>query len=162
MGIKIRKIAVRHGKLFFINDRPDLALAVGADGVHLGQDDLPVAVVRKLARGAGKKLSIGKSTHSLEQALAAEAERTDYIGVGPIFRTPTKAGYHPVGLDLITQVRRQVRLPFVAIGGIHLANINQVLNAGATRVAVVRAVFSAEDPKNAAKLLCRAIKTYRK
>ena len=162
LGLKIRKIADRHKKLFFVNDRPDLALALRADGVHFGQEDLPVAVVRKLARGTGQKLMIGKSTHSLNQALAAEADRPDYIGVGPIFRTPTKAGYHPVGLSLISQVRRQVRLPFVAIGGINFANINQVLRAGATRVAAVRAIFSAEDPKNAAKLLCQAIRDHEK
>lgn len=162
IGLKIRKIADRRGKLFFVNDRIDVALAVFADGLHVGQDDLPVAVIRKLCRHCGRKLWIGKSTHSLAQARAAEREGVDYIGVGPIFPTPTKGQYKPVGLDLITQVRRQIRLPFVVIGGIDRSNIHQVLNAGAVRVAVVRALFSAEDSKHAAEELRRVIEGYTK
>ena len=149
LGLQWRRIADRYQKLFFVNDRLDLALAVGADGVHLGQEDLPVKGVRKiLARGP---LFIGRSTHSLEQALAAVKEGPDYIGVGPIFETPTKPTYQPVGTDLIRQVARRVRIPFVCIGGINQDNLQQVLDAGARRVAVVRAIFEAEDVEQATK-----------
>lgn len=162
LGLKIRKIADRRHKLLFVNDRVDLALALGADGVHVGQDDLPVSVVRKMARAAKRRFWIGKSTHSLDQALSAARERPDYIGVGPIFSTPTKKLYTPVGLNLIRQIRNRVRLPFVVIGGINSLNITQVLQAGATRVAVVRAIFSAEDPKYAAMLLLKVIQAHAK
>lgn len=151
LGLKWRKIADRYRKLFFVNDRLDLALAVGADGVHLGQEDLPMKGVRKiLARGP---LFIGRSTHSLEQALSAVKEGVDYIGVGPIFETPTKPTYCPVGLDLIRQVQKKVRIPFVCIGGIDPTNIREVLKAGASRVAVVRAVFGAGDVERATREL---------
>ena len=153
LGLSVKKIAVRHRKLFFVNDRTDLALAAGADGVHLGQEDLPVTAARKLAKVAGKKLLIGKSTHSLEQALSAVREPVDYIGVGPVFKTPTKKDYIPVGLELIRGVKASVKKPFVAIGGIDVSNLSAVLEAGATRVAVVRAIFSAGDPAEASKKL---------
>lgn len=149
MGLRFRKIADQYRRLFFVNDRPDLALAVGADGVHLGQDDLPVAGVRGILKG--RKIWIGRSTHSLDQALAAAEEGVDYIGVGPIFETPTKPGYRPVGLRLIRQVKKKVRLPFVCIGGIDRHNVDQVLAAGALRIAVVRAVFGARNVFQAAK-----------
>lgn len=142
-GIRWRKIADRYRKLFFINDRPDFALAVGADGVHLGQDDMPMEGVRRILKG--RKLFVGRSTHSLDQALRAVKEGVDYIGVGPIFETPTKPTYQPVGLGLIRQVARQIRIPFVCIGGIDQTNVRQVMDAGATRVAVVRAIFHAKD-----------------
>jgi len=157
VGTRIRKIANRFHKLFFVNDRPDLALAVGADGVHLGQDDLPVAVARKIL-GRGK--FIGLSTHSLGQALRGAREEVDYIGVGPIFKTPTKPTYEPVGLRLIEQVRTRIQIPFVCIGGIDELNVKQVLAAGAKRVAVVRAIFQARDVYQAAKSLRGAIETY--
>lgn len=151
IGIRFRKIADRFHKLFFVNDRIDLALAVGADGVHLGQDDLPMEGVKKILKG--RHLFVGRSTHSLSQALQAVEEEVDYIGVGPIFETPTKPTYHPVGLDLIREVKRRVRIPFVCIGGIDQKNIRQVIQAGATRVAVVRAIFEAPDVTQATKAL---------
>src|SRR3989338_9134619 len=131
---------------FIINDRADVARAVGADGIHLGQDDLPVGAARDLL-GSGRL--IGLSTHSLEQALAAQAQGADYIGVGPIFPTPTKPDYGSVGTGLIGQVASRVRLPAVCIGGIDRSNLEQVIRAGATCVAVVRAVCSASDPEAA-------------
>ena len=153
LGLKIRKIAQRQKKLFFLNDRVDLALVTGADGVHLGQDDMPVRMARELARRAGRKLWIGKSTHSLSQGLAAVKEGVDYIGVGPVFATPTKPNVRSVGLKFVEQAASRVRIPWVAIGGIDLGNISGVMNAGATRIAVVRAVFAAKDPESAAREL---------
>lgn len=150
LGIQWRKIADRFRKLFFVNDRLDLALAVEADGVHLGQEDLPLKAVKRIVRPGGQFM-IGRSTHNLSQALNAAREGADYIGVGPIFETPTKPAYHPVGLDLIRKVKARIRIPFVCIGGINPANLPRVLEAGAQRVAVVRAIFGAENVYAAAK-----------
>lgn len=136
--------------LLIINDHVDLSLAVEADGVHLGQDDLPIEVAR---RWMGSQRIIGVSTHSLPQAVAAQAHGADYIGVGPIFATPTKPGVPPVGLELLTAVRGAVTIPFVAIGGIDQTNLPLVLSAGTTRVAVVRAVAGAHDVQGAAQRL---------
>ncbi len=135
---------------FIVNDRADIAHAVGADGVHLGQEDMPVAAARRLL-GPGRL--IGKSTHTLEQARTAEDEGPDYIGVGPIFPTPTKPDYGHVGLGLITQVMQQVKVPAVCIGGIDADNLTHVLEAGAERFAVVRAVCAASSPQAPARRL---------
>ena len=159
LGKEIRKIADRERKLFFVNDRLDIALGAAADGVHLGQDDLPVEDARRLCRRAGARMWIGKSTHSLEQATNAEKEGADYIGVGPVFETPAKPGRKPVGVDLVSQVSTRVRIPFVAIGGIDSTNIERVLAAGATRIAAVRAIFAASDPGEAARRLRQFIVT---
>ena len=135
-----------------INDRVDVAVALEADGVHIGQDDLPVSVARQIL-GPGRV--VGKSTHSLKQALEADQEGADYLAVGPIYQTPTKPDYPSVGLSLIRQIKAQVRKPIVAIGGIDQATLPDVLTAGAERVAVIRAVCSADDPKAAAQDLKR-------
>lgn len=153
LGLKIRKAAERYRKLFFLNDRVDLAMVIGADGVHLGQTDLPIPVARRLVRKAGKNLWIGKSTHSLAQAIQAEREKADYIGVGPVFATPTKPGTAPVGLELVRQVAHRVKIPWVVIGGIDCHNIHRVVRAGAARVAVVRAVFASNHPGQASQKL---------
>ena len=149
-GLAMRKAIGKDEAVFIVNDSPDIALAVDADGVHLGQEDMPVIGARSIL-GRGK--IIGLSTHSLEQAAAAQNSGADYIGVGPVFSTPTKPGYKPVGLDLIKKVKNISSLPFVAIGGIDETNIADVIAAGASRVAVVRAVCGAEDIKEAAKRL---------
>jgi len=146
---KIRAVANQYQKLFFINDRLDLAMAVKADGVHLGQDDLPVEMAQQITRKAHRVLFIGKSTHSLEQAKQAMSEKVDYIGVGPIFATPTKPGRPSVGLELVKQVSEVIRIPFVAIGGIDIHNVHEVIEAGARRIAVVRAVFDQPDIQKA-------------
>ncbi len=156
----IRILADRYRKLFIVNDRLDIALAAMADGLHLGQDDMPVAIARELARKAGQPLLIGKSTHSLEQALAAQEEGADYIGVGPVFATPTKPGRSAVGLPLVSQVAGVIRIPFVAIGGIDATNIRQVREAGATGVACVRAIFDQPDVFEATQKLCRQMETH--
>jgi thiamine-phosphate pyrophosphorylase len=154
LGIGFRKIADRYRKLFFVNDRADLALAVRADGLHLGQDDLPIKAARKIV---GKRLFIGRSTHSRRQALKAQREGFDYIGVGPVFFTPTKPNTHPVGLKLVRFASKKIKLPFVAIGGIDLTNVGKVRKSGAKAVAVVRAVVTAKDPKKACKEMLRKI-----
>lgn len=156
-GKKIKALAQHYQKLFFVNDRLDLALITEADGLHLGQEDIPLSEARKILKQSRQKLWLGKSTHSLKQALAAVKEGADYIGVGPIFTTPTKPHYKAVGLNLIRRVNQSVRIPFVTIGGINLNNINQVLEKGATRVAVVRAIFTAPHVYEATKKICEKI-----
>jgi thiamine-phosphate pyrophosphorylase len=142
LGRTLRKIIPPEGPLFILNDHPNLVPLMGADGTHVGQDDLPVAQARALA---GETALVGKSTHSLDQALAAEKEGADYIGVGPIFATPTKPDYTPVGPPLIGQVRAQVRVPQFCIGGINEATLPEVLAAGAQRVVIVSALLQSGD-----------------
>jgi thiamine-phosphate pyrophosphorylase len=127
-----------------VNDRPDLALLVDADAVHLGQEDLPVAAARRLG------LAVGVSTHSAAEVDAASA---DYLGVGPVFATPTKPGRPAVGLELVRYAARNARSPWFAIGGIDATNAAAVVQAGASRLAVVRAIGDAADPEAAARAL---------
>ena len=139
----IRDMTRQAGVLFIINDYPDIALLVGADGVHVGQDDLPVSEVRRLI-GADKL--IGLSTHSPEQAAAAVQAGADYIGVGPIFTTQTKEDVcAPVGLGYLDHVVRTCPLPFVAIGGIKEHNLDRVLEKGARTVCLVTEIVGAPD-----------------
>lgn len=137
-----------HGALFIVNDRPDIARAAGADGVHVGQDDVPVSRARELA---GPDAIVGLSTHTPEQVDAAA--HADYIGVGPVHATPTKPGRAAVGLDLVAHAATHAKVPFFAIGGISGANLSAVLEAGAARIAVVRAITDAADPETAARAL---------
>ncbi len=150
IAAKLAPIIHRRRKLFILNDRVHLMLVSKADGIHLGQEDLPYAYARKIL---GRSRLIGRSTHSLQQAVKAEKEGHDYIGVGPVFGTPTKPDYIPVGLELVHQVSHKLKIPYVAIGGIDASNIHEVLSAGATKIAVVRAVFAARNPENAAREL---------
>lgn len=150
----IAEVCKRYGAIFIVNDSVDIALISGADGVHLGQDDMPVGEARKIL---GAEKLIGYSTHSLEQAVKAEKEGADYIGVGPIFATPTKPDYKAVGLELIAEVKKTVRIPFVAIGGINLENVGECVEAGAEFVAVVRAVCGSEDIKHNAGVFKKKI-----
>lgn len=147
----LKKICESYDALFILNDRLDVALAAGADGVHLGQDDLPVQDARKLV--SRPDFLIGCSTHSLEQARAAVKDGADYLGCGPVFSTPTKPDYEAQGLELVREYRRHIEIPFVAIGGIDEANVELVKNAGARCVAAVRAVFDREDIESAARSL---------
>ena len=139
----LRQLCARHGALFLVNDRIDLALAVDADGVHLGQGDLPPAIARRLL---GPDRLIGRSTHALSQLQQAIADGCDYVGVGPVNATPTKPGREPVGLTYVEQAVAHSSIPFFAIGGIEAANLAAVQATGAQRVAVVRAITEAEDP----------------
>lgn len=142
------------GALFVVNDRPAVALAAGADGVHLGQDDTPVAEARELL---GADALIGLSTHSPAEIDAVAAGdnpgKVDYIGVGPVHATPTKPGRPATGLQLVTHAAAHAALPFFAIGGIHARNAASVIDAGARRLAVVRAIAQAADPERAAREL---------
>lgn len=131
-----------------VNDRPDLAVLCDADFVHVGQDDLPVASARNFGVG------VGLSTHAPEEIERAEA---DYIGVGPVFATPTKAGRPAVGLELVRYAAARARQPWFAIGGIDAANVGDVIAAGATRIAVVRAIGDTPDPEVAAATLRAAL-----
>ena len=136
--------ARRLGVMIIINDRVDVAIAAGADGVHLGQDDLPAAAARALL-GAGRV--IGFSTHSPKQAVEASSWDLDYIAIGPIFRTTTKADPDPVlGLEPLREVKRAVNKPLVAIGGITLESARSVIEAGADCVSVISDLFSSGDP----------------
>jgi thiamine-phosphate pyrophosphorylase len=134
--------AIRHEALFVMNDRPDVALAVGADGVHVGQNDLPVGFVRELV---GPEVLIGLSTHSRDQLRSASPE-ADYVCVGPIHSTPTKPGRTATGLALVRDAAERQRRPWFAIGGIDAQTLPPVVGAGATRIVVVRAVTQAVDP----------------
>ena len=137
-----REVTRRHDVPLVVNDRPDLAQLVGADLVHVGQDDLPTSAVRRLG------LPVGLSTHSPDDIDAAEAE---YLGVGPVFATPTKPGRAPVGLDLVRYAAEHASVPWFAIGGIDAATAELAVDAGATRLAAVRAIGDARDPEQAAR-----------
>lgn len=139
----LKHLCHRYNALFLINDRVDLALAVEADGVHLGQTDLPIAVARQLL---GSQRIIGRSTTNPEEMERALGEGADYIGVGPVYSTPTKPGKAAAGLDYVRYARDHAPVPWFAIGGINVDNLDEVLAAGAERVAVVRAVMAAENP----------------
>jgi thiamine-phosphate pyrophosphorylase len=147
-GRVFRRLCDAYDALFVVNDRPDLAVACAADGVHLGQDDGGVTAARRLV---GEDLLIGLSTHSRDQIDAAGA--VDYIAVGPVNATPTKPEYPPVGLELVRYAAEHARVPFFAIGGIDAENAGAVMEAGADRIAVVRAIRNADDPGAAARLL---------
>lgn len=152
----LRELCARHGALFIVNDRLDIALAVEADGVHLGQGDLPPAVARQLL---GPERLIGRSTHAIEQLRQAVADGCDYVGVGPVNATPTKPGRQPVGLDYVRQAAGECPIPFFAIGGIDAEALPRVQEAGATRVAVVRAITEANDPAAAVQELLAGLQS---
>jgi thiamine-phosphate pyrophosphorylase len=150
VGQRFARAASAHGALFILNDRPDLAEAVDADGVHVGQDDVTVADARATV---GLDRLVGLSTHSPEQVDGAAGVPVDYIGVGPVHATPTKPGRPAVGLALVRYAAAHATVPFVAIGGITPANAGAVREAGAERIAVVRALTDSPDPAQAARSL---------
>ncbi|MFE4612286.1 thiamine phosphate synthase [Streptomyces niveus] len=147
----------RHGKLLAVNDRADVAHAIGADVLHLGQGDLPVSAARAIL---GTDLLIGRSTHSEAEAMAAAGEPgVDYFCTGPCWPTPTKPGRHAPGLDLVRYAASlATRRPWFAIGGIDAGNLDEVLDAGARRVVVVRALTEADDPAMAAAGLAKRVR----
>lgn len=157
---RIAPAARAAGALFLVNDRPDIARAVEADGVHLGQDDLPVAAARRVL-GPGR--IVGVSTHDLDEARSAEAAGAAYIGVGPVYATTSKGAPLPArGLALVRAVRALVRCPIVAIGGITPATASAVLDAGADAVAMIAALVRADDPAAAVRstLACVGSKAF--
>ena len=153
--LAVIRVARPLGRPVIVNDRVDVALAAGADGVHVGQGDLPCEAVRRMA---GPERIVGVSVGSVAEAVAAERAGADYLGVSPVFATPTKTDAPPAtGLDGLRRIRQAVRLPLVAIGGIHAGNAAEVIRAGADGVAVVSAVMAAGDPRAAAAGLVRAV-----
>ena len=143
-----REIAKRHKVTFIMNDYIDIALAVDADGVHLGQEDMPVKEARKIM---GRKRIIGISTHTLRQATEAQDSGADYIGFGPMFHTTTKDAGRPKGIKSLREIRRHVNIPVVAIGGITWENINEILNTGADAAAVASGILSGDIKANLKK-----------
>ena len=157
LALALRRLTLLHDALFIVNDHVDIAIGADADGVHLGQADLAPAVVRALPGFHGRL--IGRSTHSVEQARAAMVEGADYIAAGPVFPTPTKAGRPAVGSGLVAEVAALADRPLVAVGGIDHENAPAVVEAGARAIAVVRAVYDAADPAEAARRLREIIST---
>lgn len=147
-------LCARLGSLLIVNDRPWVAAESGADGIHVGQDDLPVGDVREIV---GPAMLVGLSTHSPAEIDAVDPELVDYIGVGPVHETPTKPGRAAVGLELVRYAAANAPVPFFAIGGLDAGNLAQVLGAGAERVCVLRAIAGAADPETAARELCRIL-----
>jgi thiamine-phosphate pyrophosphorylase len=157
---RLKALLKPSGVPLIINDRVDVALAVGANGVHLGQSDMPLATARSLV---GKAMVIGITAESVEDAVAAQAGGADYLGVSPIFATPTKPDTAaPLGMPGLQAIRRAVSLPLVAIGGLNHRNAAQAIRAGADGVAVVSAIVAAEDPEQAARDLTREIAAARR
>src|SRR5262245_15722247 len=146
------------GVTFIVNDRVDLALALGADGVHLGQEDLPPSLARPLLRAG---MLMGLSTHSVEQARTAQAAGADYVAVGAMFPTATKPDFELVGPDLVRKLRGEIRAPLIGIGGITPDNVGEVIRAGAAGVAVISAVCAAADPERATRRFIEAIRAAR-
>ena len=142
IAVALHESALRGSVPLVINDHPEIARIVPAEGVHVGQDDLPIAAVREIA---GTNCMVGKSTHSVDQAIRAFYEGADYIGFGPIFSTPTKPDYPPIGLEEIRKVHEAVPIPIFCIGGIKLDNLAEVIEAGARRVFIVSGLLQAKD-----------------
>jgi len=157
LGKKMRELCAVYDAVFIINDRVDIAQAVKADGVHLGQDDMDIASARQIL---GSEAIIGLSTHCPEQATDAVKSGADYIGVGPVYTTPTKPGRQAVGLEYVKWAAENVDIPWFAIGGIDPDNLEQVTQAGASRIAAVRAIINAVSPEKSAKTFLNIISSY--
>jgi thiamine-phosphate diphosphorylase len=153
----LRELTRRYGAFLIINDRSDIASLADADGVHLGTEDLPVAVGRRIL-GEGK--IIGATAHSLQEALEVQAEGADYVGLGSVFPTPSKAGARVIGLETLREVTARVRIAVVGIGGIARGNAGAVLQQGARGVAVLSAVGGAPDPEQATRALLTEVKRF--
>ena len=152
---KLRKLTEDYDAILIINDRVDLALAVGADGVHVGQDDLPAEVVREIFDGI-----VGVSAHTVEEAKKAE-RYADYLGVGPVFATKTKKdAKEPIGIEGLRKIVQAVNIPVVAIGSINRNNVLDVLKTGVAGVAVISAIAGAENPEEEAKKLLEIVRNY--
>jgi thiamine-phosphate pyrophosphorylase len=142
LAAEVHAITSKNNVPLVINDYANIARSVAIEGVHVGQDDLPIADVRAIA---GRTLLVGKSTHSVEQAIAAQKEGADYIGFGPLFATPTKPDYAPIGLDVIRKVHDAIQIPIFCIGGIKQHNLDQVMAAGARRIVIVSELLQSEN-----------------
>jgi len=142
LAAELHELAAKSSTPVIVNDYAEIARAAPVEGVHVGQDDDSIEIARQKA---GREILIGKSTHSLEQARAAQAEGADYIGFGPIFSTPTKPDYAPIGLENIKRVHEEVNLPIFCIGGINIDTLQSVLDAGAKRVVMVSGLLKAQN-----------------
>ncbi len=156
MAYRMRELTMHYHAKFFINDRADIALCAGADGVHLGQASMPVFAVRKIA---GDRLFIGVSTHSLEEARLAEKEGADFITFGPLYQTPSKLQYGaPVGLEALKKVTEEIAIPVFGIGGVKRDTIKVVMHSGAMGIAVISGILGEGDTNAAAKEYLNTIK----
>jgi thiamine-phosphate pyrophosphorylase len=149
-SVRIRGLTRDYQAVFIVNDYADIALSVDADGVHLGQEDLPLRKARNIM---GREKIIGISTHNVEQAIAAEKEGADYIGFGPVFHTTTKDAGNPKGTDMLREIKKQVRIPVVAIGGINLGSLKSVLDTGIDAVAVSSAILRGDIEAHAKNIM---------
>ncbi|TRZ94179.1 thiamine phosphate synthase [bacterium] len=150
LAIKLAKCLDKSKTLFIVNDYLDVAVLSKADGLHLGQADLPLKKARSIL---GKDKIIGVSCHNLRQALEAQREGADYIGIGPVYATATKPEYSPVGLKVLKQLKGKIKIPYFAIGNIGKNNIKKIVACGSTRIAVCRAISESRCPEHAAKEL---------
>jgi len=156
MAYWMRELTREYGAKLLVNDRVDIALAVGADGVHLGQKSLPAHAARKVT---GDNFLIGVSTHGIDEALQAEHDGADFITLGPIYNTPSKLRYgDPIGVDMLRQVKSRVSIPVLAIGGIKTNAVHEVVSAGADGVAVISGILAAEDIRGTTEEFLRLIK----
>ena len=156
---EIKKLCQKNNIIFLINNRIDIALAVDADGVHIGQDDMPYETARKLL---GKNKIIGVTTHNIEESVEAEKIGADYIGLSPIFLTSTKADAGKAcGPEMIKKVKSNVKIPIAAIGGINESNVGQVLKAGGKNIAIISAILTKEDVETAVKEFIKIIRSYK-
>jgi thiamine-phosphate pyrophosphorylase len=142
LAVQLHELTFRCSTPLIVNDHAEIAAKVPVEGVHVGQDDDSIDVARTKT---GRNILVGKSTHNFEQALAAQHEGADYIGFGPIFATPTKPDYQPIGLKQVESVHRNVALPIFCIGGIKIDNLERVIAAGARRIAIVSGLLKAPD-----------------
>lgn len=142
LAARLHSLTSGAGIPFVVNDYAEIAAAVPIEGVHVGQDDDSIAIAREKA---GRQIVVGRSTHSLEQANAAQREGADYIGFGPIFATPTKPDYKPIGMENIRRAHEDVKIPIFCIGGIKIDNLGEVIASGAKRVAIVSGLLKAPD-----------------
>lgn len=158
LALELRDITRQFGARLIINDRPDIALAVAADGVHLGINSLPVAEVRRIL---GSKMLIGYSAHDIAEARLAEADGADFLTFGPLYFTPSKSPFgEPCGVNKMTEVSQEMKIPVFALGGISRDNIDEVLNTKVAGIAVISAIISADDPRGAAVFMLKKIEEH--
>jgi thiamine-phosphate pyrophosphorylase len=156
IALRLSKICKNRGVPFIVNDRVEIALKTDADGVHLGEEDLSISEARSML---GPNKMIGKTARSVQEAIGAEEEGADYVGLGPIFHTNSKHIDKPIGVEIIETAEKNLKIPVFPIGGINLSNLNQVIHAGCKRIAVISAVVLSEDVKSSAANLVERLKT---
>jgi thiamine-phosphate pyrophosphorylase len=158
LAAELRDLTAEYGACLIINDRPDIALAVDADGVHIGVNSLPVSSVRRIV---GQSKTIGYSAHTIEEALRAQADGADFVTFGPVYATPSKILYgQPCGVNTLAKAASALKIPAIALGGISLANINETLSANGAGIAVISAIMAADDPRRATASLLKKIEKH--